>query len=163
MRSRHVKSNSIHGSRSLSKLSSSDQNLARGSGNLRHRGRSHSNLSLGHAPSMTSVIEEPRKSTSTTSESCDQKMACILPIIPSYHVALSSGYFSILHIHILYSLTQMSQSMNMTHWLMPFTSGQTSLTFLATPKSSRSSQVTCSTSTTRHLRGGSGPLSGSPG
>ena len=71
MRRRSNKSNTIHGSRSLSKLSSSDQNLSRGSSNLVLRGRSRSNLSLGKAPSMTSVMEEPRKSTSTTSELID--------------------------------------------------------------------------------------------
>ena len=50
--------------------SSSDQNLARGSGNLAMWGRSRSNLSLGgRAPSMTSVAEEhPRRATSTTGE-----------------------------------------------------------------------------------------------
>lgn len=59
------KRKTVHGSRSLS---SSDNNLSRGSGNLAKRGRSRSNLSLGHAPSMTSVVEEPRRSISNASE-----------------------------------------------------------------------------------------------
>ncbi len=64
---KHHKSNSANGSRSLSKLSSSDQNLTKTSSNLSMRGRSRSQLSLGRAPSMQSVIEEPpRKSISTT-------------------------------------------------------------------------------------------------
>lgn len=59
---------------SLSKLSSPEErssSLSRsgmGSSGMGQRGRSWSNLSLGHAPSMSSVIEEPRRSTSTTSE-----------------------------------------------------------------------------------------------
>jgi len=57
----------VNGSRSLSKLSSSDQNLTKTSSNLAMRGRSRSQLSLGRAPSMQSVIEEPpRQSVSTT-------------------------------------------------------------------------------------------------
>lgn len=38
------------------------------SSSMGQRGRSWSNLSLSHAPSMSSVIEEPRRSTSTTSK-----------------------------------------------------------------------------------------------
>jgi len=65
----HQRSNSTNGARSLSKLSSSDQNLTKTSSNLAMRGRSRSQLSLGRAPSMTSVMEEPpRKSISTTGE-----------------------------------------------------------------------------------------------
>ena len=57
--------------------------------------------------------------------------------------------------------TQMSQSTSTTHWPMPPTSGQISLTFLATPKSSRSSLVTFFTSMMRLHPGGSGHRSGS--
>ena len=39
------------------------------SSSMGQRGRSWSNLSLSHAPSMSSVMEEPRRSTSTTSKS----------------------------------------------------------------------------------------------
>ncbi|XP_064405216.1 disks large homolog 5-like isoform X2 [Halichondria panicea] len=55
-------------SQSLAKLSNSDQNLARGGqGSLvSMRGRSRSQLSLGRAPSMTQLVEEPRRATSTT-------------------------------------------------------------------------------------------------
>ena len=52
----------------LSKLSSSSDNLSRGSVTLGMQGKSRSNLSLGLTPSMTSVIEEPRQSISTSSE-----------------------------------------------------------------------------------------------
>ena len=62
------RSKTMHGSRSLNKLSSSSDNLSRGSVTLGMRGKSRSNLSLGRAPSMTSVMEEPRRSTSTSSE-----------------------------------------------------------------------------------------------
>ena len=62
-------------SRSLTKLSSPEDRSsslprvgATGSAGMGMRGRSWSNLSLSHAPSMTSVMEEPRRSTSTTSE-----------------------------------------------------------------------------------------------
>ena len=56
-------------SQSLAKLSNSDQNLSRGAvGSLAMKGRSRSNLSLGRAPSMTKLVEEPRRSTSTTSQ-----------------------------------------------------------------------------------------------
>ena len=58
---------------------------------------------------MTSVIEEPRKSTSTTSESCDQKMACILPIIPSYHVAFLRLFQYFTHTHIILTHTDVSE------------------------------------------------------
>lgn len=57
--------------------------------------------------------------------------------------------------------TQMSQSTSTTHWPMPPTSGQISLTSLATPKSSRSSPVMSFTSTMRLRPGGSDLHSGS--
>ncbi len=61
-------------SQSLAKLSNSDQNLARGGqGSLvSMRGRSRSQLSLGRAPSMTQLVEEPRRATSTTSQYTSQ-------------------------------------------------------------------------------------------
>ncbi len=61
-------------SQSLAKLSNSDQNLARGGqGSLvSMRGRSRSQLSLGRAPSMTQLVEEPRRATSTTSQCTSQ-------------------------------------------------------------------------------------------
>ena len=60
----------ITGSGSLSRHSScSFQNLAV-TDNLAAKGRSHSNISLGAAPSMMSVMEEPRRSTSTTGGHC---------------------------------------------------------------------------------------------
>ena len=58
----------MHGSRSLNKLSSSSDNLSQASVTLGMQGKSRSNLSLGRAPSMTSVIEEPLQSVSTSSE-----------------------------------------------------------------------------------------------
>ena len=58
----------MHASHSLNKLSSSSDNLSQGSVTLGMQGKSRSNLSLGRAPSMTSVIEEPLQSISTSSE-----------------------------------------------------------------------------------------------
>ena len=69
-RGRQQKSNTMYASRSLTKLSSSDNHNSRTNGSLASKGRSRSNLSLGHAPSMSSVREEPRRSTSTSSEYC---------------------------------------------------------------------------------------------
>ena len=62
------RSKTMHGSRSLNKLSSSSDNLSQGSVTLSMQGKSRSNLSLGRSPSMTSVIEEPLQSISTSSE-----------------------------------------------------------------------------------------------
>ena len=158
-RSRRGKSNSIHGSRSLSKLSSSEQNLARSSNNLRYRGRSHSNISLGHAPSMTSVAEEPRKSTSTTSE-LHGMLVLSHSLVPGHFNYVN---YTMVSLSLSLSYSQMSQNMNMTHWLMPPTSGQTSLISLATPKNSQSNLATYSTSMTKHLPAGSDRHSGSLG
>jgi hypothetical protein len=77
-KSKH-KGNSVHGSSSLTKLSSPEEahSLPPRSGvsssSMGQRGRSWSNLSLSHAPSMSSVIEEPRRSTSTTNVSDTQE------------------------------------------------------------------------------------------
>jgi chromosome segregation ATPase len=69
------KGNSAHGSSSLTKLSSPEETRTlpprsgMSSSSMGQRGRSWSNLSLSHAPSMSSVMEEPRRSTSTTNVS----------------------------------------------------------------------------------------------
>ena len=62
------KSKTMYASRSLTKLSSDNHNSRTNGSLFATRGRSRSNLSLGHAPSMTSVIEEPRRSTSISSK-----------------------------------------------------------------------------------------------
>lgn len=90
MRGRRGQANNMHGSRSLTKLSGSSN----GYGGMGMRGRSLSNLSLGHAPSMTSVREEPRRSTSTNSEYTDCCVASYTPARPpsiacSIHMLLS--------------------------------------------------------------------------
>ena len=59
----------MHASHSLNKLSSSSDNLSQGSVTLGMQGKSRSNLYLGRTrPSITSIIEEPRQSISTSSE-----------------------------------------------------------------------------------------------
>ena len=83
-------------SQSLAKLSNSDQNLARGGqGSLvSMRGRSRSQLSLGRAPSMTQLVEEPRRATSTTSKGTSQDIVRISLVYCQDISSILSGYLN---------------------------------------------------------------------
>ena len=102
---------------SLTKLSSPEEahSLPPRSGvsssSMGQRGRSWSNLSLSHAPSMSSVIEEPRRSTSTTSKSFQREAdgvtyfytytqwdVYVNNYVPSLIPRLSSMFMSLVHV-----------------------------------------------------------------